>query len=125
MVNLILIYFKIVDAAPNSPKKVFRTSDGNYQLQHGKETFKKFKKEIRLKFTASNGKKTIVCVCFTKVACTLLDIEATEFVSLSEGEQRDKITSILYEQKLLTLKNQVENFLLLNMEDTTTLGKEQ
>lgn len=102
-----------------------RLDDGTYQVQKGKETFKKFKKEIRLKFTASNGKTTIICVCFTKVACTLLDMEVQDFVSTTEAEQRKKIKSILYEERLLTLKNQGENFLLLNAEDAVNLEKEE
>ena len=36
---------------------------------------------------------------------------------MKDNDQRNKIKEILYENKILTLKNQERDFLLLNVED--------
>ena len=100
-----------------------KVGEGKFQINKGKEVFKEFRKEIRIKLRASNGETTVTCVCFTKVACELLNIDASMFVNLEQHEQRAKIKEILYANKLLTLKNQPRDFLLLNVEDLPSIKK--
>ena len=108
-------------SAPNSPKKVLKLADGTFKAEKGNDLFNKSKREIRITFRASNGKQTITCVCFSKVACRLLNMEASKFVSLDEIEQRKVLKKLLYEEKFLTIKNQRnkewDNYLLINVEE--------
>ena len=98
--------------------------DGTFQNEKSGEKFEKLKQVIRLSFKASNGDTTISCVCFTKVAAKILHLEPSDFTSLTEIDQRKKVKEILYETKLLTMKNQPEDFLLLNVEDFNSYQQE-
>ena len=109
--------FLFLDAAPNSPKKVRKLDDGKFKNDRTGEIFQECKQEMRLCFKASNGKNTVTCICFTKVASAILNVQPEIFAIMNDNEQRSVIKNILYETKLLTLKNQGENFLLLNVED--------
>ena len=94
-----------------------RQEDGTFKIEKGEETFTKSKHEIRISFMASDGKSTVECVCFTKVATEVLDIDVDSFASNAVVDQKNKIKEILYETKILTIKKQRDNFLLLNVED--------
>lgn len=113
----------MIDAAPNSPKKVTKLDDGTFKNEKTGEIFDGCKKEIRITFKASNGKETITCICFTKTANAILEMDSMSFTDLEDAKQKEKVTSILYETKLLTLKNQGYNFLLLNVEDVQSILK--
>ena len=119
---------KILAAAPTSPKKVRKIGDGKFKHDKSGEIFDGCRQEIRISFTASNGKHTIQCVCFTKVASEILDVEVEDFVRLNDVDQRTKVKEALYETKLLTLKkqkaNEKINFLILNAEGIVTFQKE-
>ena len=106
----------VLDAAPNSPKKVKRLDDGTFKNEKSGEVFQQCKKEIRLSMKASNGEQTISCVCFTKIASLILGIDANEFTTMDDAEQRLKVKHILYEKKILTLRKQGDNYLLVNVE---------
>lgn len=107
-----------LESAPNSPKKVKRFGDGMFKVEKTNEVFKEAecRQEIRLDFRASDGTHTIRCVCFTKVASSILRMNSLKFISMQENDQRKKIKEILYENKLLTLKKQEQDFLLIDVE---------
>ena len=115
MVSLVL-FIDSLDAAPNSPKKVKRLEDGTFKNEKNGEIFHESKKEIRLSFKASDGKETITCVCFTKIASMILPVDTDEFTAMDEVDQRATVKELLYETKLLTLRSQGETFLLLDVE---------
>ena len=111
-----LLFIDSLDAAPNSPKKVKRLEDGTFKNEKNGEIFHESKKEIRLSFKASDGKETITCVCFTKIASMILPVDTDEFTAMDEVDQRATVKELLYETKLLTLRSQGETFLLLDVE---------
>ena len=126
-----LIHFlTFLAAAPNSPKKVRKIGDGKFKNDKSGEIFDASRQEIRISFTASNGKYTVPCICFTKVAGELLDVDVDDFVRLNDVAQRNKVKESLYETKILTLKKQEDkisgktNFLILMAEDIVTYQKE-
>ena len=86
--------------------KVGNSGEASFRTKKGEDVFFKTRPEIRITFKASNGKQTVTCVCFSKVACKMLNMEANEFVALNEFEQKNALKKVLYERKLLTLKNQ-------------------
>ena len=122
--------FRFLAAAPTSPKKVRRIGEGKFKHDKSGEVFDGFRDEIRIDFTASNGKYTIPCVCFTKVATEILDVDVDHFVRLTDVDQRKKVKEALYEMKILTLKKQQNqatnriNFLILQAEDIVSHQKE-
>ena len=122
--------FRFLAAAPTSPKKVRKIGEGKFKHDKSGEIFDGCRQEIRIDFTASNGKHTIPCVCFTKVATEILDVDVDHFVRLTDLDQRKKVKGALYDVKVLTLKkqqNQVTdkiNFLILNAEDIVSDQKE-
>ena len=101
--------------------KVGNSGQASFKTKKGEDVFFKIRPEIRITFKASNGKQTVTCVCFSKVACKMLHMEANEFIALNEFEQRNALKKVLYERKLLTLKNQQNeqwhNFLIINVEE--------
>ena len=117
----------VLAAAMNSPKKVMKLEDGTFKVKRGQETFNECRTEIKLNFRASNGEATVSCVCFTKIAAQILQINADEFTSMDQINQRKKIKEILYEKKILTLKKQIDkrgevSYILLNLEDIAPKG---
>ena len=114
---IFLLFIDSLDAAPNSPKKVKRLEDGTFKNEKNGEIFHETKKEIRLSFKASDGKETITCVCFTKIASMILPVDTDEFTAMDEVDQRATVKELLYETKLLTLRSQGETFLLLDVEN--------
>ena len=102
---------------------------GQYQIKNqskkGGEIFNSTKKEIRLCFQASNGSENVRCVCFTKLAKTLLKDNAEDFVFQDVYQQKQMLRDILYEKKLLTIRNQGEDFLLIDVETFTTVQDDE
>ena len=116
----------ILDAAPNSPKKVEPVNEeGKYQIKKGGQIVTGTKKEIRLSFQASNGTENINCVCFTKLAKVLLKEKGESFIFLEQQEQREALKELLYERKLLTILNQGENFLLIEVEKVSAVQDDE
>ena len=101
-----------------------RYGDGTFKIEKTGEVFKECRNEMRLKFKASNGEQTVQIVCFTKVAAKILKVKSDEFFAMNEIEQRSKIKEILYEQKILTVKKQIDDFFLLSVESVQSFQDE-